>query len=71
MSWTAQGPWKPGRGKTIELAAANAWANAKKGAPAPGLAAEKAPAGTYKLEIYAETENPIHGYIVTLSPTGP
>jgi len=67
----SQGPWKPGKGKSIEEAAANAWANAKKGTPEAGLTAGKAPAGTYKLEIYVETENPIRGYIVTISPTGP
>jgi hypothetical protein len=67
----AQGPWKPGRGDTIEEAAEQAWENAKKGAPAPGLAAKSAPAGTYKVEIFVETENPIRSYIVTLDPTGP
>jgi hypothetical protein len=67
----SQGPWKPGRGKSIEEAAQNAWANAKKGTPEPGLTAGKAPAGTYKLDIFVETENPIRGYIVVISPTGP
>jgi hypothetical protein len=66
-----QGPWEPGKGDTIEKAAEQAWKNAQKGTPAPGFAAKAAPAGTYKLEIYAETENPIRGYIVTISPTGP
>lgn len=71
MTNRAQGPWQPGRGKTVEEAAENAWANAKKGQAAPGLAAEKAPSGTYKAEIWIETSNPIHSYIVTLTPTGP
>jgi hypothetical protein len=67
----SQGPWKPGKGDTIEKAAQQAWAHAKDGIAEAGLTAGKAPAGTYKLEIYAETENPIHGYVVVLSPTGP
>jgi hypothetical protein len=66
-----QGPWKPGKGKSIEEAAENAWANAKDGTAEAGFRAGKAPAGTYKLDIYAEAENPIHGYIVVISPTGP
>jgi hypothetical protein len=67
----AKGPWKPGKGKTLEEAAENAWANAKKGTAEAGFAAAKAPAGTYKLEIWVETENPIRGYVVGLIPTGP
>ena len=42
----------------------------EEGSPGPGLTAGKAPAGTYTVEIYVETENPIRGYIVTISPTG-
>lgn len=67
----SHGPWKPGRGNTIEEAAEQAWEHAKHGTPEAGLTAGKAPAGTYKLDIYAETENPIHGYIVVINPTGP
>ena len=67
----SHGPWKPGKGKSIEEAASNAWENAKKGSPEAGFAAAKAPGGTYKLEIFVETENPIRGYIVVLNPTGP
>jgi hypothetical protein len=71
MSDNSHGPWAPGRGKTVEEAAEHAWENAKSGKPAPGLAAEHAQAGTYKLEIWIETTNPIHSYIVTINPTGP
>jgi hypothetical protein len=71
MSNHSQSPWAPGKGETIELATEDAWENAKNGKPAPGLAAEHAPPGIYKLEIWVETENPIHAYIVTINPTGP
>jgi hypothetical protein len=72
---TNRGPWKPGistgKAATIEKAAEQAWENAKKGIAAPGLTAGKALPSTYRLEIWIETENPIHAYIVTLDPTGP
>lgn len=71
MTEEEKGPWKPGRGDTLEKAAERAWENAKKGAAEQGYAATKAPPGTYKLEIWVETENPIHSYIVGLIPTGP
>jgi len=71
MTNQTQGPWKPGRGDSIEQAAEEAWKNAQGGHPRHGFAAEKAPPGTYKLEIWVETENPIRGYIVGLIPTGP
>ena len=71
MTNLEQGPWESGRGKTVEAAAEDAWENAKKGKAAPGLAAKQAPSGTYKVEIWIETTNPIHSYIVKLSPTGP
>jgi hypothetical protein len=71
MTSTARGPWQPGRGKSIDEAAQHAWENAKNGRAAPGYVAEKAPAGTYKLEIWVEANNPIHTYIVALIPTGP
>jgi hypothetical protein len=71
MTNQSRGPWKPGKGKTLEAAAKQAWENAQKGTAAPGFAAEKAPPGIYKLEIWVETENPIRGYIVGLNPIGP
>ena len=71
MSHVARGPWQPGKGKTIEEATKQAWENAKKGQARPGFAAEKAPSGTYKLEVWIETTNPIRTYVVGLIPTGP
>ncbi len=71
MTNLGRGPWQPGRGKTIEAATEQAWEHAKNGHPAAGFAAAKAPAGTYRVEIYVETENPIRGYVVVLDPTGP
>ena len=71
MTDQGRGPWAPGRGKSIEEATKKAWDNAKKGQGAPGFAAERAPAGTYKLEIWIETTNPIRSYIVNILPTGP
>jgi hypothetical protein len=71
MTNQGRGPWKPGRGKTLEAAAEQAWENAKKGAAEQGFTAASAPPGTYKLEIWVETKNPIHSYIVGLIPTGP
>jgi hypothetical protein len=71
MTNQAQGPWKPGRGPSLEEAAKAAWENAKKGDARHGFAAEPAPGGTYKLEIWVEASNPIHSYIVGLIPTSP
>jgi hypothetical protein len=71
MNDHAGGPWEPGRGDSIEKAAAHAWENAKNAKHAPGFAAEHAPPGIYRLNIWVETENPIRAYIVTIDPTGP
>ncbi|HKN63402.1 MAG TPA: hypothetical protein VJV76_03620 [Gaiellaceae bacterium] len=48
-----------GKGGNLGSALEHAWDNAK---------AEGAPAGTYKVEIAIEAENPIRGYIVKLTP---
>jgi hypothetical protein len=71
MSIQTKGPWKPGKSKKFEEAVEQAWEHAKEGKAEQGYAATKAPPGTYKLEIWVETENPIRSYIVGLEPTGP
>ncbi len=53
-------PWK-GRGHNLEAAVWHAWENAKKHGAGP----EKA---EYKVEVSIEASNPIHSYIVLLSP---
>lgn len=58
------GPWK-GRseqpGATLQKAIENAWEKAKN---------DQAPAGLYDVKIQIETNNPIHAYVVIISPTG-
>jgi hypothetical protein len=49
--------WK-GEGANLEAAFNQAWHNANH---------DGAPAGTYKVAIAIETENPIRGYIVTIT----
>lgn len=48
-----------GRGSNLGAAFEHAWNNAKE---------EGAPPGEYKVEISIETENPIRGYIVVITP---
>jgi hypothetical protein len=62
MSDVAQGPPWRGQGSNLEAAFEEAWRNAKHGGADPG---------TFKVEIYVTTTNPIHGYIVILTPGGP
>jgi hypothetical protein len=50
-SWSGEAP-------NLEAAFEQAWHNAKK---------DEAPAGTYKVAIQIVTENPIRGYIVTIT----
>lgn len=47
-----------GEGANLEAAFNQAWHNAKHAG---------APAGTYQVSIAIETENPIRGYIVTIT----
>jgi hypothetical protein len=61
MDEETRGLWKPGRGSSIEEAAERAWEGAKK---------FEAEAGTYKLDIFIEVENPIRAYVVTIEPVG-
>jgi hypothetical protein len=56
----AQGPWR-GEGPNLEAALVAAWNNAKNGGAGPG---------TFKVEISIKTVNPIHSYIVILTPDG-
>jgi hypothetical protein len=60
MSNGMHGPWS-GRGANLEAAFEDAWHNAKNAGASPG---------TYKVEISIETTNPIHTYIVIISPSG-
>jgi hypothetical protein len=50
-----------GKGEKLKDALDNAWNKAK---------ADGAPAGTYNVELKIETENPIRGYIVVITPDG-
>ena len=50
-----------GKGGNLGAAFENAWNSAKESG---------ASAGTYKVEIKIETENPIRGYIVVITPDG-
>jgi hypothetical protein len=62
MSDTKYGQFKPGKGKTVEKAAAQAWKNAKAAGAKPGK---------YEIsKIEIETVNPIRTYIVTIEPGG-
>jgi hypothetical protein len=62
MSSAAQGPPWRGEATNLEAAFEEAWRNAKNGGADPG---------TYKVEIYVKTTNPIHSYIVILTPGSP
>jgi hypothetical protein len=54
--------YKPGKGRTIEIAAEKAWENAH---------AEGAHPGTFVIKkIEFEAVNPIRTYIVTIDPVG-
>jgi hypothetical protein len=50
-----------GRGGNLGAAFENAWNSAKESGAAPG---------EYTVEIRIETENPIRGYIVIITPNG-
>lgn len=54
-------PHYKGKGGNLGAAFENAWNTAKENG---------APPGTYKVEICIETENPIRGYIVVITPDG-
>ena len=61
MSDDRQDSWEPGKGTSVEAAAAHAWENARANGAGPG---------TYKLDVFIEASNPIHSYIVVITPTG-
>lgn len=48
-----------GKGEKLKDALEDAWQKAKD---------DGAPAGTYNVELKIETENPIRGYIVVITP---
>ena len=50
-----------GKGANLEAAFEAAWHEAKE---------DGAPPGRYTVEIEIETSNPIHSYIVIITPTG-
>jgi hypothetical protein len=62
VSKAEESHFKPGKGDTVEEAAAHAWENARASGAKPGKYLVS------KIEI--EAENPIRTYIVTIEPGG-